>query len=288
MQKMSLQNLISGKELSKIILTKIKDQVTKMVGEKPQLVIVQVGNNPASNKYIQHKLRACEYTGIIGTHLVFPETISQVDLEKQIITLNQEEQVHGIIVQLPLPKQIDEQRINEIISVTKDADGFNPATLGKVVLNTSTIFPATPAGIVKLLEWKNIELAGTNVVIIGRSNIVGKPLANMLINKSATVTVCNTKTKNLQEIAAKANILVSAAGSAKLITPKFVNENMTIIDVGANFVDGKYCGDVDFESVQPLVKYITPVPGGVGPMTIACLLENTLTSFKNQQIATKN
>ncbi|ATX71497.1 bifunctional 5,10-methylenetetrahydrofolate dehydrogenase/5,10-methenyltetrahydrofolate cyclohydrolase [Spiroplasma clarkii] len=285
---MSLQNLISGKELSKIILTKIKDQVTKMVGEKPQLVIVQVGNNPASNKYIQHKLRACEYTGIIGTHLVFPETISQVDLEKQIITLNQEEQVHGIIVQLPLPKQIDEQRINEIISVTKDADGFNPATLGKVVLNTSTIFPATPAGIVKLLEWKNIELAGTNVVIIGRSNIVGKPLANMLINKSATVTVCNTKTKNLQEIAAKANILVSAAGSAKLITPKFVNENMTIIDVGANFVDGKYCGDVDFESVQPLVKYITPVPGGVGPMTIACLLENTLTSFKNQQIATKN
>lgn len=279
---MSKKNIINGKELSNILLDNIKKEVSSLGEHKPKLVIIQVGDNLASSKYIKHKLKACAYTGIIGEHIKIDENITQQELINKINQLNNDAEIDGIIVQLPLPNHIDSQIINETISANKDVDGFSPLTLGKVLLNTSKIFPATPLGILKLLEWKNINLVGANVVIIGRSNIVGKPLANMLINKSATVTICNTKTKNLAAIAKKATILISAAGSAKLITKEYVNKKTILIDVGANFIDGGYCGDVDFEEVSPIVKLITPVPGGVGPMTIACLLENTLNLYKQK------
>lgn len=274
-------NLISGKELSQILLAQLKTKITDFKEIKPQLVIIQVGDNLASNKYIKHKVKACEKIGMLANHMRLPEKITTSELEVVINELNHNNLVHGIIVQLPLPKHLDEQVVNNLISPLKDADGFSPATLGNVMLNNTNIYPATPYGIIKLLEWKKVELIGANVVIIGRSNIVGKPLANMLINRSATVTVCNTKTKNLAKVAKNADILISAAGSANLITKEFVHHDMTVIDVGANFIDGKYCGDVDFDAVQPLVKYITPVPGGVGPMTIACLLQNTVSLFEN-------
>ncbi|QEH61457.1 methylenetetrahydrofolate dehydrogenase/methylenetetrahydrofolate cyclohydrolase [Spiroplasma chinense] len=267
--------LISGTQLSKILLENLKEKINNITNNRlPKIVIVQVGDNLASNKYIKHKLKSCEKIGMLSEHLKLDQNITQEELLEEIHKLNNDNKVDGVIVQLPLPNHIDTQVINETIDVNKDADGFSPSTLGKVMLNTSKIFPATPFGILKLLEWKNVELMGANVVIIGRSNIVGKPLANMLINKSATVTICNTKTKDLANVAKKADILICAAGVAKLITKDFVNKDMTVIDVGANFVDGKYCGDVDFDQVIDQVKLITPVPGGVGPMTIACLLEN--------------
>ncbi|AHI52528.1 bifunctional 5,10-methylenetetrahydrofolate dehydrogenase/5,10-methenyltetrahydrofolate cyclohydrolase [Spiroplasma culicicola] len=278
---MNLNKLIDGKELSNNLLTNLKHSIEQIQQKRlPKIVIIQVGDNQASNKYIKHKLKSCEKIGMLNEHLKLDDRISQSDLLKVIDELNKNQLVDGIIVQLPLPNHIDTQIVNETIAQNKDADGFSPKTLGNVMLNNSTIFPATPLGIVKLLEWKNINLIGANVVIIGRSNIVGKPLANMLINKSATVTICNTKTKNLAQIASNADILVSAAGFANLITKDFVNPNSVVIDVGANFVEGKYCGDVNFQEVEPVVKLITPVPGGVGPMTIACLLENVWNLYK--------
>ncbi|QBQ07380.1 methylenetetrahydrofolate dehydrogenase/methylenetetrahydrofolate cyclohydrolase [Spiroplasma gladiatoris] len=270
-----MQNLIDGKEYSNILLNKLKEKIKELKDKRlPKIVIIQVGNNLASNKYIKHKIKSVEKIGMLCDFKKLDENITQKDLLEIIENLNNDHIVDGIIVQLPLPNHIDSTVVNSVISYKKDADGFNPITLGNVMLGTSKIFPATPNGIIKLLEWKNVEIKGSNVVIIGRSNIVGKPLANMLINKSATVTVCNTQTKNTANIAKKADILISAAGCANLVTSEFVNKNMTIIDVGANFVDGKYCGDVNFNEVQDNVKLITPVPGGVGPMTIACLLEN--------------
>ncbi|AUM62398.1 bifunctional 5,10-methylenetetrahydrofolate dehydrogenase/5,10-methenyltetrahydrofolate cyclohydrolase [Spiroplasma monobiae] len=279
-----MNKIIDGKQFAQELNTNLKISINQLEGKrKPKLVILQVGDNPASNKYIKNKLNACAKVGIIGELKKFEEEISQKKLENEIIKIIDDNEVDGIIVQLPLPKHIEEQLIIDLIPAGKDADGFNPQTLGNVMLNNSKIFPATPYGILKLLEWKKIDLIGANVVIVGRSNIVGKPLANMLINKSATVTICNTKTKNLKDICKEADILISAAGVANLITKEFVNNNMTIIDVGANFVDGKYCGDVDFDNVLEEVKHITPVPGGVGPMTIACLLQNTFTLYKEKE-----
>ncbi|AOG60108.1 methylenetetrahydrofolate dehydrogenase/methylenetetrahydrofolate cyclohydrolase [Spiroplasma helicoides] len=270
-----MSNIISGKELSNIILDGLKNKISKIKEKRlPKIAIVQVGDNSASNKYIKHKIKGANNIGMLNEYIKLKEDITQSELELQIKKLNEDTSVDGIIVQLPLPKQINANTINSLIYPSKDADGFNPTTIGNVVLNNTDIYPATPSGIIKLLEWKNINLVGSNVVIIGRSNIVGKPLANILINKSATVTICNTKTRNLEEIATNADILISAAGSANLINKNFINKNTVVIDVGANFIDGHYCGDVNFSEVGEIVKYITPVPGGVGPMTIACLLEN--------------
>ncbi|WP_338985339.1 bifunctional 5,10-methylenetetrahydrofolate dehydrogenase/5,10-methenyltetrahydrofolate cyclohydrolase [Spiroplasma endosymbiont of Diplazon laetatorius] len=279
-----MNNIIDGKQYAQDLNTSLKNSIEQLEGKrKPKLVIIQVGDNPASNKYIKNKLNACNKVGIIGELIKFEEDIKQNNLKEEIIKINSDQSVDGIIVQLPLPKNIDEKEITDLISPNKDADGFSPVTLGNVMLNNSNIYPATPFGIVKLLDWKEVNLVGANVVIVGRSNIVGKPLANMLINRSATVTICNTKTKNISDICSKADILVSAAGVANLITKDFVNPNMTVIDVGANFVDGKYCGDVKFDEVSNIVKFITPVPGGVGPMTIACLLENTFNLYKEKE-----
>ncbi|AKU80218.1 bifunctional 5,10-methylenetetrahydrofolate dehydrogenase/5,10-methenyltetrahydrofolate cyclohydrolase [Spiroplasma turonicum] len=267
--------IISGKILSQKLNSNLKNSIAQIQDFRPpKLTIIQVGDNSASNKYIKNKLASCKKVGIETDLLRFDENITESQLEKELIKLNNDNLVDGILVQLPLPKHINEKIIKNLISVNKDADGFNPQTLGNVLLDDTDIYPATPLGIIKLLESENINLLGANVTIIGRSNIVGKPLATILINKSATVTICNTKTKNLAKVCRQADILISAAGTAKLVTKKFVNKNMTVIDVGANFVNGIYCGDVDFEKVSKIVKYITPVPGGVGPMTISCLLEN--------------
>ncbi|ALD66058.1 bifunctional 5,10-methylenetetrahydrofolate dehydrogenase/5,10-methenyltetrahydrofolate cyclohydrolase [Spiroplasma cantharicola] len=279
-----MNKIIDGKYYAQELNTSLKNSIEQLNKKRrPKLVIIQIGNNFASNKYIKNKLKACENVGIIGELKKYSEDIKQSELVKQIEILNSDLTIDGIIVQLPLPSHINEKEITDIVSPSKDADGFSPITLGNVMLNKSNIYPATPFGIVKLLDWKKINLIGENVVIIGRSNIVGKPLANMLINRSATVTICNTKTKNLKDICKKADILISAAGSPNLVTKDFVNNNMTVIDVGANFKDGKYCGDVKFEEVLKIVKYITPVPGGVGPMTIACLLENTFNLYKQKE-----
>ncbi|WP_339021177.1 bifunctional 5,10-methylenetetrahydrofolate dehydrogenase/5,10-methenyltetrahydrofolate cyclohydrolase [Spiroplasma endosymbiont of Atherix ibis] len=276
-----MSKIINGKECAQILNTNLKNSIKQLkVKRKPKLIIIQIGNNLASNKYIKNKLKACDEVGIIGELKKFDENIDKNSLKLEIEKINKNLSIDGLIVQLPLPSHIDEKEITNFISPSKDVDGFNALTLGNIMLNNSKIYPATPLGILKLLEWKDIDLSGKNVVIIGRSNIVGKPLTNMLINKSATVTTCNTKTKNLKDICKKADILISAAGRANLVTKKFVNKNMTVIDVGANFVNGKYCGDVKFNEVSKIVKYITPVPGGVGPMTIACLLQNTFTLYK--------
>ncbi|AGR41851.1 bifunctional 5,10-methylenetetrahydrofolate dehydrogenase/5,10-methenyltetrahydrofolate cyclohydrolase [Spiroplasma diminutum] len=279
-----MNNIIDGKLYAQELNTNLKISIEQIkTKRKPKLMIIQVGDNLASNKYIKNKLNACNKVGIIGELLKFEENIIEEKLIEEIRKLNENKNVDGIIVQLPLPNQLNEKIITDTIDPSKDADGFSPITLGNVMLNNSNIFPATPFGIIKLLEWKKINLIGANIVIIGRSNIVGKPLANMLINKSATVTVCNTKTKKLSEICKTADILISAAGSAKLITEDFVNRDMTLIDVGANFLDGKYCGDVDFDNVKDKVKFITPVPGGVGPMTISCLLQNTFNLYNKKE-----
>ncbi|ASP28662.1 methylenetetrahydrofolate dehydrogenase/methylenetetrahydrofolate cyclohydrolase [Spiroplasma corruscae] len=274
--------IIDGKLLSQKLNSHLKISIAQNKGVRaPKLTILQIGNNPASNKYIKNKLNSCKSVGIDAEVLKFDNNIKVNELEKTILSLNKDKNVDGILVQLPLPSHIDEKFINNLIDVTKDADGFNPQTLGNVLLDNTQIYPATPNGIVKLLESENINLVGSNVTIVGRSNIVGKPLATMLINREATVTICNKKTKNLAKVCKRADILISAAGSSKLITRKFVHKNMTVIDVGANFVNGIYCGDVDFEKVSKIVKYITPVPGGVGPMTIACLIENVYKLYKN-------
>ncbi|AKX34556.1 methylenetetrahydrofolate dehydrogenase/methylenetetrahydrofolate cyclohydrolase [Spiroplasma litorale] len=274
--------IISGKLLSQKLNSSLKNSIDQIKGIRaPKLTILQIGDNPASNKYIKHKLKSCKNVGIDCDHIKLDQNTTESELEKIIIDLNKNNKVDGVLVQLPLPNQINEKIIKNLIDPKKDADGFNPITLGNVLLDDTEIYPATPLGIIKLLESENINLAGANVTIIGRSNIVGKPLASILINKSATVTICNTKTKNLAKVCKNADILISAAGSANLVTKKFVNKRMTVIDVGSNFVNGKYCGDVDYDKVKKIVKYITPVPGGVGPMTIACLLENVFKLYLN-------
>jgi methylenetetrahydrofolate dehydrogenase (NADP+)/methenyltetrahydrofolate cyclohydrolase len=269
--------LIDGKSTAQKCNNVLKDSINELVqkgNRHPKLTVIQVGNVPASSLYIRNKMRACERVGILFEHITFEADVTQSELLKTIEQLNHNELVDGILVQLPLPKHINEDEIISAIAPEKDADGFNPITLGHVMLNTSDIFPGTPKGIVRLLEEYQIPIEGANVVVVGRSNIVGKPVASMLTNKSATVTVCHSKTKNLAEITKRADILIVAIGRANFITKDFVNEKTTIIDVGINKVDDKFFGDVDFENVKDIVHAITPVPGGVGPMTISSLLDN--------------
>lgn len=280
------KKIINGKELSILLNSSLKNSINDLLAQNkrnPKLVIIQIGDNKASNIYIRNKLKSCSDVGIISEHLKFDSTISEVELINEIIKLNHDKTTDGIIVQLPLPDHIDDKKVNGAISINKDADGFSPHILGNLMINNTNISPATPMGILKLLEWKKINLSGKDVVIIGRSNIVGKPLANMLINESCTVTICNTKTKNIFEKTKTADILIVAAGVAKLIKKEHIKDGVIIIDVGTNKLDGKYCGDVDFDDVIDKVSLITPVPGGVGPMTISCLLQNTYNLYLNNE-----
>ena len=276
---------IDGKAFSQVILEKIKEehnQLKEKYGKQAGLAVVIVGNNPASQVYVRNKMKACENVGFYSENIELDENISEEELLQEINKLNKNDRINGILVQLPLPSHINELKIIDSISPEKDVDGFHVANIGKMVIGDETGFiSCTPYGIMQLLEEYKIEIAGKDAVIIGRSNIVGKPMALMLIQKGATVQVCNSRTKDLRKKLNDADIIIVAAGVPKLLKKEDVKEGAVVIDVGINRIDGKICGDVDYEEVLEKASYITPVPGGVGPMTIASLIKNTFKSYKN-------
>ena len=276
---------IDGKAFSQVILEKIREehnQLKEKYGKQAGLAVVIVGNNPASQVYVRNKIKACENVGFYSENIELDENISEEELLQEIDKLNKNDRINGILVQLPLPSHINELKIIDSISPEKDVDGFHVANIGKMVIGDETGFiSCTPYGIMQLLEEYKIEIAGKDAVIIGRSNIVGKPMALMLIQKGATVQVCNSRTKDLRKKLNDADIIIVAAGVPKLLKKEDVKEGAVVIDVGINRVDGKICGDVDYEEVAEKTSYITPVPGGVGPMTIASLIKNTFKSYKN-------
>ena len=276
---------IDGKAFSQTVLEKIKEehsQLKEKYGKPAGLAVVIVGNNSASQVYVKNKIRACENVGFYSENIELDENISEKELLQEIDKLNKNERINGILVQLPLPAHINELKIIDSISPEKDVDGFHVSNIGKMVIGDETGFlSCTPYGIMQLLEEYKIEIAGKDAVIIGRSNIVGKPMALMLIQKGATVQVCNSNTKDLRKKLSKADIIIVAAGVPKLLKKEDVKEGAVVIDVGINRVDGKICGDVDYEEVAEKTSYITPVPGGVGPMTISSLIKNTFKSYKN-------
>ena len=275
--------IIDGKELAKEIKNSIKEEVNILKGEGivPRLAVVLVGDDSASKIYVRNKNKACEVTGIEYEEHILKKETTMEELSELIEKLNNDATISGILVQSPLPEHLNANRIFEMISPKKDVDGFNPVNVGKLSLNEDCFISCTPYGIIKMLERYKIPIKGSNAVIIGRSNIVGKPLAKCLLNKDATVTVCHSKTRNLKEITKKADILISAIGQAKFVTSDMIKEGATVIDVGINRnSEGKVTGDVDFEEVAKKASYITPVPGGVGPMTIAMLMKNVVKAAK--------
>lgn len=274
--------IIDGKKISNEIKDELKEKVAKLKNEGKEitLAVVLVGQDPASKIYVKNKEKACEYVGVNSKTYELPQTTSEEELLKLINELNANQEVNGILVQLPLPKHINEELVINTISPLKDVDGFHPENVGKLSIGQAGFISCTPAGIIELLKRYNIEIEGKNCVIVGRSNIVGKPMAMLLLRENATVTVCHSRTKNLEEMTKQADILVAAIGRAKFIGKEHIKEGTIIIDVGMNRDDNnKLCGDVDFDAVKDCVKAITPVPGGVGPMTIAMLLYNCVESF---------
>ena len=278
-----MNNIIDGKASSIKIKEELKTYVESL-DEKPGLVVIQVGDNPASNTYVKNKKLAAEYIGINFFHYKYEENTSEEELINKIKELNNDNSVDGIIVQLPLPKGFNETKIINYIDPNKDVDGLTELNAGKLVNNEDCLSSCTPTGIMKLLEMYNVEIEGKNAVVVGRSILVGKPIATMLLNKNATVSICHSKTKNLKEITKNADILVVATGHINTITEDMVNENTVVIDVGINRnEENKLCGDVDFNNIKDKVKLITPVPGGVGPMTVAMLNYNVIKSYKKRR-----
>ncbi len=274
--------IIDGKQVAENITTELTEKVSKMT-EKPHLVVIQVGERPASTIYVNLKNKKAELIGIKSTIIRYPEETTQKELIEKIEELNSDNSVHAMLVQLPLPKHIDEKEVIKAISPKKDVDGFTASNTGDLLNGiTPKAYPCTPKGVLRLLKEYKIEIAGKHAVIVGRSNIVGKPLAIMLLNEDATVTICHSKTKNLAEITKQADILISAVGK-KIIFKDMVKKGAVVIDVGI-FKDenNKITGDVDFDGVSEVASYITPVPKGVGPMTIASLMENTVLLFENK------
>lgn len=270
---------IDGKEVSASVRNDITEKVTELSakGVTPGLAVIIVGNDPASRVYVNNKKKGCEQTGMNSFEYALPEETTTDELIALIEKLNGEKDVHGILCQLPVPEHIDEEKVLNAISPDKDVDAFHPVNCGKVMTGDYTFAPCTPAGMVEMLKYYNIPIAGKHCVIIGRSNIVGKPMAMLMLKENATVTVCHSRTQNLAEITKQADILVAAVGRPKFVTPDMVKDGAVVLDVGINRMeDGKLCGDVDFDSVCEKTSYITPVPGGVGPMTITMLLKNTL------------
>lgn len=277
--------LLDGKLVSKSIKNDLKqkiEQITSTNYRKPHLAIVIVGNNEASQIYVRNKIKACNLIGMDSTLISFEETISTEELLKEVDVLNNDDNIDGIIVQLPLPKHIDEHIIIDAICEEKDVDGFGTLNKGRLFCGMDGFKPATPHGIIKLLEYYNINLEGMNAVVIGRSNIVGKPMSILLLNKNATVTICHSRTKNIKDITSRADLVVVAVGKAKFLTVDMVKDNVIIVDVGMNRLETGLCGDVDFENVSQKASFITPVPGGVGPLTIAMLLSNTFDAYKRK------
>ncbi len=278
-----MAEIINGKEISAKVKAEVKSEILslKEKGIQAGLAVVIVGNNPASRVYVNSKKKACEEVGINSYEYALPEETTQDELIKLVEELNADEKVDGILVQLPLPEHIDENAIINAISPQKDVDAFHPFNVGKIMIGEYNFLPCTPAGVMELIKSAGIELSGKDCVVIGRSNIVGKPMAMLLLHENATVTICHSKTRDLKGICSKADVIVAAVGRANFVTADMVKDGAVVIDVGINRLsDGKLCGDVDFENVKEKAGYITPVPGGVGPMTIAMLMKNTLTSAK--------
>ena len=273
-----MAEIIDGKKISTELKDEVKEKVAalKENGIDVTLAVILVGNDPASTVYVGNKKKACEYTGIISKSFELPEETTEEELLKLIDDLNKDETVNGILVQLPLPKHIDEDKVIRSINPDKDVDGFHPESVGRLSIGAPGFVSCTPAGIIHLLKRSNTELDGANVVVVGRSNIVGKPMAMLLLRENATVTVCHSHTKDLKEVCKKADVLVVAIGQPRFIDADYIKDGATVIDVGIHRIDGtkKLCGDVDYESAEKVAGKITPVPGGVGPMTIASLINN--------------
>lgn len=268
--------LINGKEISATIRAELKKRIEE-AGIRPGLAVVLVGDDPASQIYVRNKHRACGETGIYSEVYTLPAETRQEDLEELIGQLNESPQIHGILVQLPLPKHLDALRVIEKISPEKDVDAFHPVNVGRLMTGCDGFLPCTPAGVIELLKRSGVALSGKRAVVLGRSNIVGKPLAMLLLRENATVTVCHSRTENLKQICREADILVSAIGRAEFVTGDMIKPGAAVIDVGMNRnAEEKLCGDVNFREAEQVAGYITPVPGGVGPMTITMLLENTV------------
>jgi len=278
-----MAQLIDGKLISTQIKEELKDKVAKYKEEGTEicLAVIQVGNDPASSVYVGNKKKACEYIGVKSLAYELEETTTENELLDLIDKLNKDDAVNGILVQLPLPKHIDEDKVIQAITPKKDVDGFHPQNVGALCIGQKGYVSCTPAGIVQLLKRSNIEIAGKECVIIGRSNIVGKPMSLLMLRENATVTVTHSKTKDLKEVCKRADILIVAIGRPKMITDEYVKDGAVVIDVGIHRMENnKLCGDVDFELVEPKCSAITPVPGGVGPMTIAMLMNNCVESVE--------
>lgn len=279
--------IISGKEISVKIKDQLKEEVLKIKDEYqrlPKLAVILVGDNQASQVYVRNKERGCAYIGIESLKITHDASFSEAELLKEIEQLNQDDSVDGILVQLPLPKHINEDKVLEAIDPSKDVDGFHPQNVAKLFLGQKSLVPCTPKGMMVLLDEINYDLTGKEVVVVGRSNIVGKPVALLCLQKNATVTIAHSRTKNLKEVCKRADVLIAAVGRPKMINSEYVKEGAVVLDVGINRDENnKLCGDVDFEDVKDLVHAITPVPGGIGPMTITMLLQNTLEAFYQHQ-----
>ncbi len=279
---------IDGKAISAAVKARIADQVAqlKAKGIQPGLAVIIVGEDPASKIYVGNKKKACADLGMLSEEYALPADTDMPTLLALIDKLNRDPKINGILCQLPLPRHLDEKAVIDAISPEKDVDAFHPKNVGKIMIGEYDFLPCTPAGIMEMLAQCNIDPAGKHCVVIGRSNIVGKPMAMLMLHKNATVTICHSRTQNLAEHTRQADILVAAVGKAKFVTADMVKPGAVVIDVGMNRPEGgKLCGDVDFDAVEPVASAITPVPGGVGPMTIAMLMQNTLTAAKKQNNA---
>jgi len=274
--------IIDGKAVAR----EIEQEVTAGLGRvtwRPGLVAVRVGNDPASEVYVRNKARKADELGLRGEQRIFPESMSEADLLAEVDRLNHDNDVDGILVQLPLPKHIDSKKVIDAVDPAKDVDGFHPINVGLLHLGREALVPCTPAGVMRLIDSTGEKIEGKHAVVIGRSDIVGKPQAALLLQRSATVTICHSKTRDISSITRQADILVAAIGKARFVTADMVKPGAIVIDVGINRVEGKLAGDVDFERVREVAAWITPVPGGVGPMTIAMLMRNTLTAAQRRR-----
>lgn len=280
-----MAKIIDGKAVSADVRAQVALEVEELVrkGVQPGLAVVIVGDDPASRTYVNNKKKACAQVGIYSEEYALPASTTQQELLDLVEKLNKKKDINGILVQLPLPNGLDEEAVIEAISPEKDVDAFHPSNVGRIMIGNYNVLPCTPAGVIELLRSQNIEIAGKNCVVIGRSNIVGKPMAMLLLHNHGTVTICHSKTENLAEVCRNADILVAAVGKPKFVTADMVKPGAVVIDVGMDRDEnGKLCGDVDFAGVEKVASYITPVPGGVGPMTIAMLLKNTVAAAKRQ------
>ncbi|MCI8497179.1 MAG: bifunctional methylenetetrahydrofolate dehydrogenase/methenyltetrahydrofolate cyclohydrolase FolD [Clostridiales bacterium] len=278
-----MAKIIDGKAVSAAVRAKIAEETAelKKQGIIPGLAVVIVGDDPASRVYVNNKKKACAEVGFLSEEYALPAETTQVELLELVNRLNRREDINGILVQLPLPKHLDEKAVIEAIAPEKDVDAFHASNVGRIMIGDYHFLPCTPAGVMELIDSVGIEIAGKRAVVVGRSNIVGKPMSMLLLHRHATVTICHSRTKDLPAVCREADILVAAVGRAKMITADYVKEGAVVIDVGMNRDENnKLCGDVDFASVEPVAGAITPVPGGVGPMTIAMLMRNTLTAAK--------